>query len=185
MSVAMSQPLLSTHTPCESVVGWIMLGPQLERLGMQVPSDIVKDPVKFVTMGGGALAQIGQDVVFCGGCLYAADLLTKRMEIAFQAILDVELRFAFSEAGIYERNVAEYDGPYYAMQMDHHEAYLRALVSLEHRLLHPCDAWDLSDNSEEWWADEYLKAAGVLDRYAEGDENIEVGGRGLPKAERQ
>ena len=89
-----------------------MVGPQPNRYGMQVPASVVMDPAKFVTMGCRALAQIDQDVVFCERCPYATDVGTKRMELAFQLLLDVELRYAFSDAGEFHLVDREYDGPH-------------------------------------------------------------------------
>ena len=76
-SGAISQSGSSTDAPCEAEAGWIMVGPQLDRFGMQVPADIVTDTTKFVKMGCRALAQIGQDVIFCEKCPYATDFVTK------------------------------------------------------------------------------------------------------------
>ena len=110
-SGAMSQSGSSSHAPCEAEAGWIMVGHQLDRFGMQVPANIVKDTTKFVTMRCRALAQIGQDVIFCERCPYATDVVTKRMELAFQLLLDVELRYGFSEAGLFHLVDRDYDGP--------------------------------------------------------------------------
>ena len=166
----------------EAVAGWCVLGPQLERFGKKVPADIITDPTKFVTMGSRALAHIGEDVVFCEECLYATELVTKRMEMAFQAILDVELRYVFSAVGFSQSYVEEYDSPHAEKVMDPQEMYLRALISLEHRLLHPREAWDFSEDSKEWWAHGYLRAIKWLKTFEEEKAMLDSNYTGSPKA---